>query len=88
MLQPVQNKNTVTAMNKPFNQGVILGEYIKAFPTEKSNDGSLFNRDYLSSYLEASEAKTNKTFQGMLILRRYGISTMLIIIQVSCLWNT
>jgi len=35
------------------------------------------------------EAEQNvKTFQGMLVSRRYGISTMLIIIQVSCLWDT
>ena len=43
--------------------------------------------DYLARYMEALDA-TRKALQSMLISRRYGISTMLIIIQVSCFWNT
>jgi len=35
----------------------ILGEYIEAFLTEKSNDAFFVNRDYLTRYMEASEAK-------------------------------
>jgi len=64
----------------------ILGEYIKAFLTEKSNDGFFLNRDYLAWYMKASKAK-RKDLPGHAFSRRYGISTMLII-QVGCLWNT
>jgi len=35
----------------------ILGEYIKAFLTKKSNDSFFLNRDYLARSMEASEAK-------------------------------
>ena len=41
--------------------------------------------DYLARYIEALDAK-RKALQSMLISRR-SISTMLIIIQVSCFWN-
>jgi len=36
---------------------LILGEYIKALLTEKSNNGFFFIWDYLARYMEASEAK-------------------------------
>ena len=44
-------------LQKRLDDAPILGEYIKAFLTEKSNEGFFFNRDYLTSYMEAAETK-------------------------------
>ena len=44
-------------LQRRLDDAPILGEYIKAFLTEKSNDGFFLNRDYLARYMEASEAK-------------------------------
>ena len=44
-------------LQKRVDDAPILGEYIKAFLTEKSNEGFFFNCDYLTSYMEAAETK-------------------------------
>ena len=44
-------------LQRRLDDATILGEYIKAFLTEKSNEGFFFNRDYLTRYMEASETK-------------------------------
>ena len=74
-------------LQRRLDDAPILGDYIMAFLTEKSNDGFFLNRTIWQGIWKLRRQNV-KIFQGMLISRRYGISTMLIIIQVSCLRNT
>ena len=76
-------------LQRRLDDAPILGEYIdEAFLTKKSNDGFFFLIGTIWQGIWKLRRQNVKIFQGMLISRRYGISTMLIIIQVSCLWNT